>query len=408
MAERHPGVPADSFPHDEDVTSAPGALVVGGDYRGLGIVRSLGRRGIPVWVLGDDHLIAGTSRYAGRRLSWPHRGDDATKIAFLLDLAMRHDVDGWVVFPTGDETAALLARHYDVLRRWFRLTVPPWDILRWAYDKRLTHQLAADVGVDYPRTFYPESRRDLATPKCRFPVILKPTVKKGFNRFTHAKAWRADDVKALLSGYDAAREMVSAEVIMVQELIPGGGETQFSFAALCQDGDPLASVTARRTRQYPVDFGRASTFVETVACADVEEPSRRLLAAMRYTGLVEIEFKLDPRDGRYKLLDLNPRAWGWHALGRRAGVDFPYLAWQLTRGETVPKLRGRPGARWIRLIADLPAAVTEIRHGRLSPATYLRSLRGSLEFATFAFDDPLPALMDVPLLCYLAWRRGAI
>ena len=68
---------------------------------------------------------------------------------------------------------------------------------------------------------------------------------------------------------------------MVQELVPGGGEAQFSYAALCRDGEPLAALTARRTRQYPADFGRASTYVETVEVPEVVEPSLRLLRADR-------------------------------------------------------------------------------------------------------------------------------
>src|SRR5205823_461942 len=116
---------------------------------------------------------------------------------------------------------------------------------------------------------------------------------------------------------------------------------QFSFAALCRDGRPLASVVARRTRQWPRDFGRASTYVETIDAPEVEEVARAVLAALRFAGLVEVEFKRDPRDGRLKLLDINPRAWGWHTLGARAGVDFAYLLWRMLNGEDVPELRGR-------------------------------------------------------------------
>src|SRR5439155_12687017 len=90
-----------------------GAIVIGGDYRGLGVVRSLGRRGIPVWVLTDEHLIAGTSRYARRRLAWP-AGDESSQVDYLLDLA-DHGLDGWMLFPTGDTTAALIARHHATL-----------------------------------------------------------------------------------------------------------------------------------------------------------------------------------------------------------------------------------------------------------------------------------------------------
>jgi predicted ATP-grasp superfamily ATP-dependent carboligase len=137
----------------------------------------------------------------------------------------------------------------------------------------------------------------------------------------------------------------------------------------------------------------------------VETQARRLLAGMRYTGLVEVEFKRDARDGRTKLLDVNPRVWGWHTLGRRAGVDFPYLAWRLARGEAVEPGRARAGVRWVRLSTDLPTALKEIGRGRLSPLGYLRSLHGPRERAIFARDDPLPGLLEGPLLAYVAVRR---
>src|SRR6266436_9376053 len=79
-----------------------GALVTGADYRGLGIVRSLGRRGIPVWVLKqDEHLVGAASRYACRSLRGP-LGDDHEQLDFLLDLAVREGIKGWALFPTTD------------------------------------------------------------------------------------------------------------------------------------------------------------------------------------------------------------------------------------------------------------------------------------------------------------------
>jgi len=187
--------------------------------------------------------------------------------------------------------------------------------------------------------------------------------------------------------------------------VPGGGEGQFSYAALCQDGHPLASVVARRTRQYPMDFGRASTFVETVDEPGVVEPAVRLLAALRFTGLVEVEFKQDPRDGRYKLLDVNPRIWGWISLCGRAGVDFPYLLWLLICRDAVPGMRGAIGVKWMRMSTDLPIAVQEMMRGRLSLLTYARSFRGPHESTIFAPDDPLPGLLELPLMAYLIGRR---
>src|SRR5262249_6354933 len=152
-----------------------------------------------------------------------------------------------------------------------------------------------------------------------FPLVLKPTVRTVENAFTLAKAWRADDHATLLARYDAAEALVGADAIVVQELIPGAGEAQYSYAVVCDRGKPVAELVARRRRQYPVEFGYTSTFVETVDCPEVEDAGRRLLASLDYTGIAEVEFKRDDRDGRCKLLDVNARIWTWGQIGAAAG-----------------------------------------------------------------------------------------
>ena len=377
-----------------------GALVIGGNLNGLSIARSLGRRGVPVWVATPpDIKLATCSRYTLRTLPWPE-GEYEVQAAYLSELADRYNLDQWVLFPTSDETAALLSKFHATLSSRFRVSTPAWDVLRWAYDKRLTYRLAAEHQVDYPSTIYPASEVALQAVACAFPAILKPATHAVVSRFTADKAWPVANRDELLARYRNARDLVPPDLILVQELIPGGGESQFSYAALCCDGQPIASLTARSTRQYPIDFGYSSSLVETLDIPEIVAPSRRLLAAIRYTGLVEIEYKFDARDGRYKLLDINPRLWTWSPLGGRAGVDFPYLLWQMMVGKSVPQQTGRAGARWIRMTTDFPAAIHLMLRGLLSPGAYLRSLRGPLEFALFASDDPLPGLLDLPLFAY--------
>jgi D-aspartate ligase len=382
------------------MTETIGALVIGGSLNGLSIARSLGRRGVPVWVTSPPNIkLASFSRYTQRTLPWPNLEDEA-QAAYLLEIAERYGLDQWVLFPTTDESAALLSKFHAVLSSRFRVSTPTWDILRWAYDKRLTYRLAAEQHVDYPSTIYPATEADLTTADLGFPAILKPATHAIMNRFTSDKAWPAADREELLARYREARELIPPDLILVQELIPGGGESQFSYAALCCDGQPIASLTARRTRQYPIDFGYSSSFVETLDVPAIVAPSRRLLAAIRYTGLVEVEYKLDGRNGRYKLLDINPRLWTWSALGGRAGVDFPYLLWQMMVGRPVPEQTGCTGVRWIRMSTDVPAAIHEMLRGRLSLGAYLRSLRSPVEFALMAADDLLPGLLDLPLFVY--------
>ena len=392
-----------------------GALVIGGNLNGLSIARSLGRRGVPVWMATPPNIkLATYSRYTLRTVPWPE-GEYEVQAAYLSELADRYDLDQWVLFPTSDESAALLSKFHATLSSRFRVSTPAWEVLRWAYDKRLTYRLAAEQQVDYPATIYPASEVALQAVACAFPAILKPATHAVVNRFTADKAWPVANRDELLARYRKARDLVPPDLILVQELIPGGGESQFSYAALCCDGQPIASLTARRTRQYPIDFGYSSSFVETLDIPEIVAPSRRLLAAIRYTGLVEIEYKFDARDGRYKLLDMNPRLWTWSPLGGRAGVDFPYLLWQMLTGNSVSQHTGRAGARWVRMSTDFPAAIHLMLRGLLSPAAYLRSLRGPLEFALLASDDPLPGLLDLPLFAfkhfytaYKGLRRGIL
>jgi predicted ATP-grasp superfamily ATP-dependent carboligase len=168
----------------------------------------------------------------------------------------------------------------------------------------------------------------------------------------------------------------------------------------------LAFVTAQRSRQYPLDFGRASTFVETIDRPDVLKASLRLLDDLRLDGLVEIEFKQDPRDGQLKLLDVNARAWGWHSVGDAAGVDFAYAAWRLAMGDDVVATHGRPGVRWARLSMDVPSSAREIAAGRLRLRTYLHSLRQPLSGPIAALDDPLPMVCDLPLMGVRGVKRS--
>jgi len=382
-----------------------GALILGGAHGGLAITRSLGRHGIPVGYVTDNHLITKFSRYVEFSETWagPTHADAAET---LIEIGRRHDLAGWILLPGGDPEAQLIAHARSQLASFFRITTPDWETARWALDKRQTYERAAALGIAHPPSFYPPNREQVAQLDCRFPLVLKPATRWDNNAFTLAKAWRVDDKSALLFRYDQAVAAGGEGNVLLQELIPGGGAAQFSYAALWDRGQPVASLVARRARQYPIEFGYSSTFVETIENADVEHAAVRFLRSLDYSGLVEIEFKFDSRTQRYNILDVNIRGWTWIALGRRAGVDFPYLLWRCAMGETVTPGKGRPGVAWMHFSRDFVAALQEIWVGRISPADYFGSLRASTEFAAFALDDPLPGIADLPLLASrLATRR---
>lgn len=121
---------------------------------------------------------------------------------------------------------------------------------------------------------------------------------------------------------------------------------------------------------------------------------------------VEVEFKRAPRDGRYLLLDINPRVWTWHSIGARAGVDFAYLAWRLSQALPIVAPRASPGVRWVRLATDIPSAWEAWRAGELTPRGWAHSLQRPRQGAVAAADDPLPSIVDPALVAWRTLRRA--
>lgn len=384
----------------------PGAIVIGGDYQGLGIVRSLGRRGIPVCVVDDEHSIARFSRYAtySARASNLRNGEATTEI--LLKLGRQLDLKGWVLFPTRDELVAALSLNRKELSRTFRVPSPDWNTIEFVWDKRKTYRLARALGIPIPETWFPRSESDLDQVGGRFPLALKPAVKEHFFYATKAKAWRANDRTELIELYRRAALLAGPDEILIQDLIPGDGRHQFAYCGFFKNGDVLASMVACRRRQHPHEFGRASTYVETVEVAEIEKLSEHFLKQINYYGLVELEYKLDPRDCQFKLLDVNARTWGYHSLGVSAGVDFPYLLYADQTGQQLGSTRGTVGKSWIRFLTDFPTAIVDVTRGRLTLGDYLRSLRRADTEAVFSAHDPFPGLVECALIPYLAVRRG--
>ena len=382
-----------------------GAIVIGGEHPGLGIARSLGRRGIPVCVIDDQHSVSQFSKYVARVVRVKDLRNERSTVESVLEAGRRYSLKGWVLFPTRDETVAAFSRHRNQLAEFFRVTTGCWDSVRWAWDKKNTYERAAELGIPVPRTFNPRTERDLADLYAYLPLALKPAVKENFFYATGAKAWRAETPDQLNDLFRKANRQIRPEEILIQEIIPGDGQRQYSYCAFFRDGEAHSTLVARRLRQHPREFGRAATYVETIEHPEIEELSERFLRAINYYGLVEVEFKQDPRDGRFKLLDVNARTWGFHSISGPAGVDFPYLLYADQVGKQVDRHRARAGVGWMRMITDVPTAALDLWDGELSLDCYWGSLRRTRSESVFCLQDPLPSVAEVLMLPYLVTKK---
>jgi len=384
----------------------PGAVIIGGDFHGLGIVRSLGRHGVPLCIVDDEYSIGRFSKYATFTVESPNLRNEKETVDFLIDLGKRKNLQGWVLFPTRDEHVAAFARHRDALSEIFRVPTPPWEITKWAWNKWNTYSMAQKLDIPIPQTWCPRSIEDIDAIDAEFPLAIKPSVKEDFFYATKAKAWRCETRDQLKEMFLKASGHVGTNEVLVQEIVPGDGTTQFSACVFMKDGNVLGSMEAQRWRQHPPEFGRAATFVASLDLPIAKEMTLKFLRAINYYGLAEVEYKLDHRDGKYKLLDVNARTWGFHALGRPAGVDFAYLLYADQVGIPVEETRGRSGVGWIRMVTDVPTSLGGIFAGRLGVGEYVKSLKDFSVESVFSAEDPLPSLAEIALLPYLAVKRG--
>ncbi|HSZ01583.1 MAG TPA: hypothetical protein VK788_18940 [Terriglobales bacterium] len=287
------------------------------------------------------------------------------------------------------------------------MPTPEWDSVQWAWDKRNTYRLANELGIPVPVTYYPKNIDQLSELDSLMPPFaIKPAIKEHFLYATKTKAWCANSHSELKVLFKKASKLINPGEIMVQEVIPGGGTQQFAYCAFFRDGQAVGKMVARRRRQHPLQFGRASTYVETVDVPALEELSERFLRRIDYYGLVELEYKLDPRDARYKLLDVNARTWGYHSLGVSAGVDFSYMLYADQLGMPVMTCKGKPGVGWVRMTTDIPATFCALFARDIDFRSYQRSLRNCSADAVFSLEDPLPGLAEVLLIPYLAIKKG--
>jgi predicted ATP-grasp superfamily ATP-dependent carboligase len=293
----------------------------------LGIVRSLGRRGIQVSVLADSpEALASRSRYCSTRHEIPKPPSDSF-VPALINILRRTDYD--LLVPVRYVYTAAMARHRAELGCLTRIEVADHERIKKAANKRLANQLAQDLGIPVPHTLYPENLEEAIARSSEFeyPVVIKASYETpGYTvRYVRTPAELAVAYQSL------CHRNGNSCLPMVQEFIPGYG---FGFFALYQDGICKRVFMHRRIRENP-PTGGASTCAVSFYDPRLKEQGMRILDALRWHGVAMVEFRYDVRDHRYKLLEINPKFWGSVDLALSAGVDFPYCLCRMARGETL-------------------------------------------------------------------------
>jgi D-aspartate ligase len=360
---------------------------------GLDIVRDLGRHGVPVLALDADPAAIGLrSRYAAGMVCPSPLDDEEAFLTWMETLGPRLPQRA-VVFPSHDEYIWPLSRHAERLEPWYIVPFSRWDAMQRVYDKRAQMEAAARAGVDMPRTAFVSSAAELqaAAAEIPFPAVLKPVESLAFKLRFHRHILDVETPADLQRIYDKVDDL---GVLMLQERIPGGEHELWTVGSYLDAGSrPLAVFTGHKLRQYPHAGGSCLAGVSRWD-GDLADAGLRLLRELRFHGVSQVEFKRDPRDGRFCLMEVNARHWKWHGLAAACGVNLSLAAYSDAVGRPYVAPRQLDGVKWIVVNKDVPLALLEIAKRERDPLEYVRSLRGTRVDGLHSLADPVPGLLN--------------
>lgn len=389
-------IPETSYP-------LPVVLNVSG-ANGLGIIRGLAEYGLRSLALDcQPDAIGFASRHAmGMTCPDPHVEPDRF-ISFLAALGKRMQQKG-VLLIAHDTYLAEVAKQASELSPYFHFTAAAWSVLQRVMDKKVQYETAEAQGVAVPRTFFlDDSPPDEIDPNAlAWPAILKAQFGKSFSRAIGRQVIIVDSIQEVRAACDAFKGFS----LMLQEIIPGGDDQLYSFGScLGRSGEVLASVTGRKIRQHPAGFGTALV-AENLPTCDLSDRSTRLLRAMDFFGPSQVEFKLDPQDGRFKLMEINARFWKWHSLATACGANVAYAAYRDACGDPIELQTSVETHRfWTMSLDDFVMTGRRVYLGKYPWRSWCKPYTSRWIDGISSWHDPLPGLSYVWRMFRLAVSR---
>ena len=367
-------------------------VVLGSGITALGVVRILARDGfVPFVADATDPLV--------RRSRWFHPlPGDVRVTGNLADWLPRLPFSRAVLIPCSDAWVRQVSAMEDSLREQYPSSVPTPDVLELFVDKGRFAELLRRSGTPHPFTRIVDTPADLATvPSAVYTsAILKPRDSQRFMQRFGVKAWHVDSARLAMGQMVRLRD--EGFPVVLQEYIPGPpARHYFVDGFVDRSGEVRGIFVRQRLRMYPADFGN-STFMVSVAreaAAPAVASITSLLRDAGYRGMFSAEFKLDPRDGQFKILEVNARAWWYVDFAARCGVDVCRMSYDDALERPVTSVdRYEIGRRLVYPYFDFFACADLVRRGDITFWSCARSWIGAMQ-PLHQLTDPAPGLRFV-------------
>lgn len=371
------------------------------------ILRSLGKKGLRSAVLADFSIhLSRFSKYCCKQFLVPSMAREKEFAEAVKKIVRKVRFD--VLFPIFEWSLLPISKIRDRLSAYVRLPIASHESILRCYDKLLTLKLAFQNGVPAPRTFFVRDDGELkrVAKEIDYPAVVKPR---------WSMVWSGDRAFHRRSGFvNSSSELIAAfrsihrffPFPLLQEYVPG---VNYSVAAIYNEGKPRAFCCIKVYRAWPPTGGN-SCFRESVHLStDMRRYAERLLGALNWHGIAEVEFRMDLRDGKPKLMEINPRFWGSLCVAIKAGVDFPYLLYRLALdGDIKSVFNYKIGVKGRYFEQDLKYIVSLFKnnsvHSKFLDDKKMRTVIRWLKFYEhgifydlFDVNDPLPFFFSIVL-----------
>lgn len=365
-------------------------IVLSSHTMGLGVIRALGIMRVPIYVFYYDMKDMGyVSKYVKESIYCPHpEQNEADFIKLLLEYSKR--LQGSLLVPVDDATISVVSKNKTILEKYFKVACTGWETTHKYIDKKYTYELADKIGVPCPKTIVPTNLDDVSSyaKDIQYPCLVKPCESHKYFEIFKKKMVLVNNLDEMIKAYLEADE--AGIEVMIQEYIPGEDSRGVNYNSYIIDGKPLAEFTAEKVRYSPPGIG-VPRVVVSKSVPEVIELGRKILSALGYYGYSCTEFKKDPRDGIYKLMEINGRHNRSALLAVRCGMNFPWIEYAHFFNKEIKFNRDyQDGIYWVDELRDIIHSIKYYREERYNFKQYIRPYLSPHIFAIFAMKDMKP------------------
>ncbi len=387
-------------------------ILFGDHIAAYGVVRALGPFGIPIYVVSaEGNGITTKSRYVKDVLKLP--SDTIDFFTYLEQWGLKKvGSDAVLIVAGSDDYLDVLSKNYDYLPRGWHATFPAWRTVRNVRHKYLTFKIAESIGLPTPKSVYVKSRgefdsfvTDIKNMRC--PLILKPENSSSFLKEHHVKGVVFESLEDIKKAYEKYADF--ADGFNIQEFIPGPEKNLLNFIGIYnKNSEPICIFFNRKIRSSGPLL--SCTLMETAWSETIIEYSNRLIKAVGYYGYANVEFKLDPRDNKAYLMEINGRVSMSNSHALICSINLPLAMYKEAIGDHLEPLRDfncpyGKNIHWWYPLGDL-GSITLRKNSNFSWIDYFNSLRSNKRIIEpFNLQDPWPCFSKVLSLSCSAVRR---